>query len=93
MLEGVTVPQSPFHGIEQKPSLPVEGQSFKKPKTTLGIIILNFTPSWFTINMGTGIVSILLYLSPHSFRGLHQIALAFYILNILLFLIFAGMVS
>lgn len=47
-------------------------------------------PSWFTINMGTGIISTLLYTLPHSFRGLPEIATAFYILNVMLFVIFAA---
>ena len=46
-------------------------------------------PSWFTVNMGTGIISTLLYTLPHSFRGLPEIATAFYLLNMVLFVTFA----
>lgn len=51
--------------------------------------VLNFIPSWFAINMGTGILSILLHMAPYQFKGLRHIATAFYILNIALFIIFS----
>ena len=51
-------------------------------------IVLNFSPSWFSVNMGTGIISVLLYNSPHQFSGLKVIATIFYCLNCVLFLIF-----
>ncbi|KAI5451310.1 Plasma membrane sulfite pump involved in sulfite metabolism [Naganishia albida] len=53
--------------------------------------ILNFTPSWFSVNMGTGIVSILLYNLPYQFNGLHIIAVVIFCLNIALFLSFLTM--
>lgn len=51
-------------------------------------IVLNFTPSWFSINMGTGIVSILLHQLPYQFRGLGIIANIIFGLNVVLFLLF-----
>lgn len=72
------------------PSLPVHGGSFAKPRWVLGLVILNFIPSWFAVNMGTGIISILLHLAPHKFTGLEQIALAFYVLNVVLFVLFSA---
>ncbi len=60
-------------------------------RSRLGLLILNFVPSWFSVNMGTGIISILLYTLPHQFRGLQEIAIAFYLLNLLLFLTFVGL--
>ena len=50
--------------------------------------ILNFTPSWFAVNMGTGIVSILLYNLPYQFKGLKIIGIVIFCLNILLFSVF-----
>lgn len=47
--------------------------------------IKHFTPSWFSVTMGTGIVAILLYNFPYQFRGLYIIATVIYLLNILLF--------
>ena len=47
--------------------------------------ILNFTPSWFAVNMGTGITSILLYNLPYQFNGLKVIGIVIFLLNVLLF--------
>ncbi|KAL7950073.1 voltage-dependent anion channel domain-containing protein [Trichoderma barbatum] len=51
-------------------------------------IVRNFTPSWFAVNMGTGIVSILLFNLPWNGYWLHVISYIFFCLNILLFAIF-----
>ncbi|KAL6807883.1 voltage-dependent anion channel domain-containing protein [Trichoderma sp. SZMC 28013] len=51
-------------------------------------IVRNFTPSWFAVNMGTGIVSILLFNLPWNGYWLHVISYIFFSLNILLFTIF-----
>ncbi|OAQ63154.1 C4-dicarboxylate transporter/malic acid transport protein [Pochonia chlamydosporia 170] len=51
-------------------------------------IIRNFTPSWFAVNMGTGIVSILLHNLPYNAQWLQYISYIFFGLNILLFAIF-----
>ena len=45
--------------------------------TRLGLLVLNFVPSWFSVNMGTGIISILLYTLPHQFTGLKVTILVF----------------
>lgn len=50
--------------------------------------ILNFTPSWFSVNMGTGIASILLYNLPYQFTGLKIVATVIFVLNIVLFIFF-----
>ena len=52
--------------------------------------ILNFIPSWFSVNMGTGILSVLLHTSPHKFRGEDVIGTVLYFLNILLFALFSA---
>lgn len=51
-------------------------------------IVLNFTPSWFSVNMGTGIVSILLHNLPYNGRWLYWISVAIFCLNIILFVTF-----
>ncbi|KAJ9107092.1 hypothetical protein QFC20_003817 [Naganishia adeliensis] len=53
--------------------------------------VLNFTPSWFSVNMGTGITSILLYTLPFQFHGLKTIATVIFFLNLVLFLLFLAM--
>jgi tellurite resistance protein TehA-like permease len=46
----------------------------------------NFTPSWFTVTMGTGIVSILLYELPYSGKWLYWLSVITFYPNICLFL-------
>jgi C4-dicarboxylate transporter/malic acid transport protein len=54
-------------------------------------IIRHFTPSWFSVTMGTGIVSILLENFPFQFNGLPTIALVIYIINVVIFCLFTLM--
>ena len=53
-------------------------------------IVLNFTPSWFAVTMGTGIVSILLFDLPYNARWIYWISVVVYCLNIVLFVTFTG---
>lgn len=53
-------------------------------------IVLNFTPSWFSVNMGTGMASILLFNLPYNARWLYWISVVIFCLNVFLFLIFFG---
>lgn len=53
-------------------------------------VVLNFTPSWFSVTMGTGIVSILLHNLPYNATWLYWISVVIFCLNILLFTIFLG---
>ncbi|OJJ50097.1 hypothetical protein ASPZODRAFT_128703 [Penicilliopsis zonata CBS 506.65] len=48
-------------------------------------IVRNFTPSWFSVNMGTGIVSLLLNSLPYNARWLYWISVVIFALNVLLF--------
>ncbi|PGH00014.1 tubulin gamma chain [Polytolypa hystricis UAMH7299] len=50
-------------------------------------IVMNFTPSWFTVNMGTGIVSILLFRLPYNGIWLYWISVGIFALNIVIFAI------
>lgn len=51
-------------------------------------VLRNFTPSWFSVNMGTGIVSILLHNLPYNGTWLYWISVAIFCLNVVLFLLF-----
>ena len=51
-------------------------------------IIRNFTPSWFAVTMGTGIVSILLHNLPYNGDWLYWISVIFFALNVFLFVTF-----
>ncbi|PTU16887.1 hypothetical protein P175DRAFT_0541584 [Aspergillus ochraceoroseus IBT 24754] len=54
-------------------------------------IVLNFTPAWFSTNMGTGIVSILLNTLPYNARWLYWISVVIFAFNVLLFAIFLAL--
>ncbi|KAL6230155.1 hypothetical protein BDW75DRAFT_223396 [Aspergillus navahoensis] len=49
-------------------------------------LVRNFTPSWFAVTMGTGIVSILLNTLPYNSIWLYWISVVIFALNVLLFL-------
>ncbi|RSL66055.1 hypothetical protein CEP51_012880 [Fusarium floridanum] len=51
-------------------------------------VVLGFTPSWFTVTMGTGITSILLHNLPYNGQWLYWISVVIFCLNILLFVSF-----
>lgn len=67
-------------------------QRHSAPKEEMGWrrIVRNFTPSWFAVNMGTGIVSILLCSLPYTTSWVPYVADAFFALNVCLFLIFTA---
>ncbi|KAF9886446.1 hypothetical protein FE257_011478 [Aspergillus nanangensis] len=48
-------------------------------------IVRNFTPSWFSVTMGTGIVSILLNTLPYNGIWLYWISVVVFALNVILF--------
>jgi len=60
------------------------------PKTQRGWrkIVRNFTPSWFSVIMGTGIVSILLHNLPYNGTWLYWISVVVFCLNVALFVVF-----
>ena len=51
-------------------------------------IVRNFTPSWFSVNMGTGITSILLHNLPYNGTWLKYISYVIFALNVGLFILF-----
>ncbi|KAK3659347.1 Plasma membrane sulfite pump involved in sulfite metabolism [Elasticomyces elasticus] len=52
-------------------------------------IVRNFEPSWFVVNMGTGIVSTLLHNFPYHAHWLVYLSYIMFVLNVGLFLIFS----
>lgn len=48
-------------------------------------VVRNFSPSWFSTTMGTGIVSILLITIPFQASWLYWLSVIFFVLNTLLF--------
>jgi len=59
-----------------------------KHRKTCSQMVLNFTPSWFSVNMGTGIISLLLFAAPHQFHAMYYFSVVFYVLNCVLFTLF-----
>ena len=57
------------------------------PRRGMRSVILNFTPSWFAVKMGTGIVPILLHTAPHQFHGQLIVSTVMYIINIVIFVL------
>ncbi|KIV96043.1 hypothetical protein PV10_03625 [Exophiala mesophila] len=48
-------------------------------------VVRNFSPSWFSVTMGTGVVSILLITIPFKATWLYWLSVIFFILNTVLF--------
>ncbi len=52
-------------------------------------IVSAFTPNWFTVTMGTGVLALVLNQFPLSLPGLHALAVALWLANIVLFTLFS----
>ena len=52
-------------------------------------IIRQFTPNWFTVTMGTGVLALALNQFPLAIPGLRQIGVALWLLNIGVFALFS----
>jgi C4-dicarboxylate transporter/malic acid transport protein len=53
--------------------------------------IRQFTPNWFAITMGNGIVSLVLAALPLSFPGQHALAVSLWCMDIVLYAVFTAM--
>ncbi|UUW71291.1 C4-dicarboxylate ABC transporter [Pseudomonas oryzihabitans] len=54
-------------------------------------VIRQFTPHWFAVTMGTGILALTLAAFPLSLPGLHALAESLWLFNALLFSLFTGL--
>jgi C4-dicarboxylate transporter/malic acid transport protein len=61
------------------------------PQSGLREIIRQFTPNWFTVTMGTGILALALNQFPIPIPGLHAVGTGLWVLNILLFVAISGL--
>ncbi|KAG5912708.1 hypothetical protein E4U61_008035, partial [Claviceps capensis] len=66
-------------------------RNLSKDHQTWRRIVRNFAPSWFAVNMGTGIVSATLHNLPYNGPWLQCISYIFFGLNVLLFVTFLGL--
>ena len=48
-------------------------------------VIRNFSPSWFSVTMGTGIVSTIFFAIPWKAHWLYYLSIIFFVLNVCLF--------
>ncbi|SMY23324.1 unnamed protein product [Zymoseptoria tritici ST99CH_1A5] len=48
-------------------------------------VVRNFSPSWFSVTMGTGVVAVLFINIPFQADWLHYLSIVFFILNTILF--------
>ncbi len=78
------------HGISQTAVQDLEQQVRDRNKHGWRKVVLNFTPSWFSVTMGTGIVSILLHDLPYNGQWLYWISVAIFCLNVFLFVLFVS---
>ena len=54
-------------------------------------VIRQFTPNWFAVTMGTGVLALALAAFPWQLPGLHALAEGLWLLAVLLFCLFAGL--
>ncbi|KAJ1679138.1 Plasma membrane sulfite pump involved in sulfite metabolism, partial [Spiromyces aspiralis] len=68
-----------------------ESQLEQRPLRQLKVkdIIRHFTPSWFSVTMGTGILGILLYSLPYKFDGLEFIGGTIFAINTTIYVLFS----
>lgn len=85
----------PAPNISNEPSTTPEGAHLEsiqpsKPKEEVGWrrLLRNFTPSWFSVPMGTGMVSILLHQLPYTTPWLSIISITIFCLNTMIFVLF-----
>jgi tellurite resistance protein TehA-like permease len=69
----------------------VKTPGWAMPQSGLREIIRQFTPNWFTVTMGTGILALALNQFPIPIPGLHAVGTGLWVLNILLFVAISGL--
>ncbi|KAG1450312.1 hypothetical protein G6F56_008386 [Rhizopus delemar] len=60
----------------------------EKKEKNIFEVIRHFTPSWFSVTMGNGIVAILLQGFPFQFKGLSTISFVVFMINVVVYCIF-----
>lgn len=54
-------------------------------------VVRHFTPNWFAVTMGTGILALCLNKFPYHFNFLHSVAMGLWFINIGLFVLFSAL--
>jgi C4-dicarboxylate transporter/malic acid transport protein len=71
-------------------TLDKSGEAFQAPPRLLNAI-RQFTPNWFTVTMGTGILALAVNQFPAAVPGLHAVGQALWLVNIGLFALFSAL--
>ncbi|KAG9241012.1 C4-dicarboxylate transporter/malic acid transport protein-like protein [Calycina marina] len=74
--------------VDNAPKYAVDKEQVRKNRRGWRKIVRNFTPSWFSVNMGTGVVSILLHNLLYNGKWLYWISVVIFCLNVVLFVLF-----
>ncbi|KAK4494616.1 hypothetical protein PRZ48_013972 [Zasmidium cellare] len=74
---------SPGHALENG-----EQQTRNQPRSRIIAVIEEFSLTWFTVSMNTGILSILMHENPYQFNGLYVLSTIMFVFNIVLFIAF-----
>ncbi|KAL9104324.1 MAG: hypothetical protein Q9163_000715 [Psora crenata] len=77
-------------GLQRRPDGAGQGDTMRIYSEHRGLrrIIRDFPPSWFSVTMGTGIVSIVLHNLPYNGQWLYWLSVVFFALNVLIFITF-----
>lgn len=78
---------------EDTPLLPRQSNGGAKDGLPWSQRLHHFTWSWFEVNMSTGALATLIGQQPYNFIGLEAIGWALAILNIILFILFSGLIT
>ncbi|KAK5022790.1 Plasma membrane sulfite pump involved in sulfite metabolism [Exophiala sideris] len=94
-VDGKPEPPSTMHGrnSQAQPEKMADTDANPNNRDEIGWrkFVKYFTPSWFTVTMGTGIVSVLLNQFPYKARWLYWLSVIVFVLNLALFVLFVGL--
>ncbi|KAJ5504959.1 hypothetical protein N7463_007833 [Penicillium fimorum] len=84
------VQEPPLVGEQKEMLRPEIPETVERSKHDVGWrkVVRNFTPAWFSVNMGTGIVSILLNTLPYNGQWLYYLSVIIFVLNVVYFTVF-----
>ena len=80
-------PSSTIGATQSKSQSPLESHQNATNKYEHGWrrVVRNFSPSWFSVTMGTGVVSLILNTIPWQAQWLYYLSIIFFVLNVGLF--------
>lgn len=74
--------------VTQQPPRPNSENTPVSFKSRFRRIVRNFTPSWFAITMGTGIIAVLLFKLPYNGTWLYELSIIIFVFDLVLFILF-----